>query len=229
MGKKKANSRAKRKENNHKAASQNANSTNKQSNNVKSGENRTVGKAGEYQPQSVPKLTIYTVAAMFAALVAAGTTAFSMVILAKPINYAADSFFGDRLDSIYYDMVSEIMIEEGYDKLFVGLLAGAAAALVITAILSLVTVIRAVNPENKPYILMNTAAFVLSGIAVALYFGATSYINDKMGILGLENSPDFGIYRGYMVMLIVNTVILLGSILATMSGRARWKKDGKAF
>ena len=229
MGKKKSNSRAKRKEENLKAASQNADSVKAQNNTSNSNKTDNDKKTGGYQPQPAPKLTAYTVVAMLASLIAAGATALAMVVLAKPVYYAAEAYFGDSLDSVYFDMMAQLMADNEYDKLFIGLLSGAAVALAIAAIISLVGVVKAINPDNKPAVIMSVVSFVLAGIAIGLYIGATIYMNDKMGQIGFEKQSVFSLYTGYFAALIANAVILLCNIFAALSGKSRWKKDGKTF
>lgn len=247
MGKKKSNSRAKRKEDNIKKASQDVNLKNKPQNteqeaskknsdakndkkqDIKTTDSNNEGKTWKYEPQQSPKMTAYTVIAMLTSLVSSGVMVLAMVVLGRPIYYAIETYFGDNISGEWHGIMTQIVESYSDTRKFNAFIIIAAAALAVAAILSLIAVSRTLKPENKPVVTLSVISLVLGAVALVSYFIASDSIFKELDLLEFESAPKFTLYKVYMVVLIVNEAMQLVNIFGVLSGKSKWKKDGKTY
>ncbi len=239
MGKKKANSRAKRKAAAEKAAVQQKNAasgtvkkTEKEAE-KKTGEKKTEGKAEEKTEQS-EQLSVYTVTAMLEVLIAAATTVLAMVIWAKPAYYLLEALFVKQYDKASLDILDYFyFVDTDVLKYAEAFMLAANILLALATILAVIVVVRAIDSSKKPYIWMNVVGFVFSCAALVLFicsgYRIMQEINGHEYLSTLEQDPSFTIYVGCFVVMIVNIVGALANIFASMTGLKKWKKQGTAY
>lgn len=239
MGKKKANSRAKRKAAAEKEAAKQkkadaglVNETEKETG-EKTGKKTNEKLAGEKTEQS-EQLSVYTVTAMLEALLAAATTVLAMVVWAKPAYYLMEALFLKPYDkeSIeildYFYFVDTPILKQAEEFMLV-----ADILLALGTISAVVIVIRAIDSSKKPYIWLNIAGFVFSVAGLVFFIISGSQILQEINgheyLSTLPQETSFNIYVGCFVASIVNVVGSLINIFASMSGLKKWKEQGTAY
>ncbi len=230
MGKKKANSRAKRKAAAAKAAVQQKNAASVA---AKETEQEAEKKEEEKTEQS-EQLSVYTVAAMLEVLIAAATTVLAMVIWAKPAYYLLEALFVKQYDKASLDILDYFyFVDTDVLKYAEAFMLAANILLALATVLAVIVVIRAIDSSKKPYIWMNVAGFVFSCAALVVFicsgYRIMQEINGHEYLSTLEQDPSFTIYAGCFVVMIVNIVGALVNIFASMTGLKRWKKQGTAY
>lgn len=196
-------------------------------------ENKTADKvvqsedANQAQPDA--KLTAYTASAMLTILVSAAATAIAMVMLGKPAYYVMEASYGKGNDPSIIDMLGQFAFEAENSTKLVTLFVVVSILIGISAVLSLIVVIRAVDPAKKPSVILGLIAFVAGAAAMLVLLYGRSFAAGLSAVDFVEKSPMFGIYDILFIAVIVNTVFLLINTGASALGLARWKKDGKAY
>lgn len=234
MGKKKANSRAKRK-----AAAQKADVQQKKAASgmvkeaEKESEKKTEENTGEKAEQS-EQLSVYTVTAMLEVLIAAATTVLAMIIWAKPAYYLMEALFVKQYDKSSIDILDYFYFADTdvlkYAEAF---MLAADILLALATVLAVIVVVRAIDASKKPYIWMNIAGFVFSCAALVLFicsgYRIMQEINGHEYLGTLEQNPSFTVYAACFVVMIVNIVGALVNIFASMTGLKKWKKQGTTY
>lgn len=225
QSKKKNNSRAKRKLANSAVNKANSNGSNREN---KAAENAVqVENANQAQPDA--KLTVYTASAMLTILVSAAATAIAMVMLGKPAYYIMEASYGKGNNASIIDTLGQFAFEAENNTKLVTLFVIMSILIGISAFLSLVSVIRAMDPIKKPSILLSVIAFAAGAAAMIIFLYDRSFAAGLSTVDFIEKSPMFGIYDILFIAVIANTAFLLINTGASALGLARWKKDGKAY
>lgn len=230
MGKKKANSRAKRKAAAQKAAVQQKNVT---SGTIKETEEKTEKKMDE-KPEQSEQLSVYTVTAMLEVLIAAATTVLAMIIWAKPAYYLLEALLIKQYDKSSIDILDYFyFVDTDVLKYAEAFMLAADILLALATILAVIVVVRAIDSSKKPYIWMNVVGFIFSCAALVLFicsgYRIMQEINGHEYLSTLEQEPSFTIYVGCFVVMIVNIVGALVNIFASMTGLKKWKKQGTTY
>lgn len=230
MGKKKANSRAKRKAAAQKAAVQQKNVT---SGTIKETEEKTEKKMDE-KPEQSEQLSVYTVTAMLEVLIAAATTVLAMIIWAKPAYYLLEALLIKNYDKSGIDILDYFyFVDTDVLKYAEAFMLAANILLALATILAVIVVVRAIDSSKKPYIWMNVVGFIFSCAALVLFicsgYRIMQEINGHEYLSTLEQEPSFTIYAGCFVVMIVNIVGALVNIFASMTGLKKWKKQGTTY
>lgn len=230
MGKKKANSRAKRKAAAQKAAVQQKNVT---SGTIKETEEKTEKKMDE-KPEQSEQLSVYTVTAMLEVLIAAATTVLAMIIWAKPAYYLLEALLIKQYDKSSIDILDYFyFVDTDVLKYAEAFMLAADILLALATILAVIVVVRAIDSSKKPYIWMNVVGFIFSCAALVLFicsgYRIMQEINGHEYLSTLEQDPSFTIYAGCFVVMIVNIVGALVNIFASMTGLKKWKKQGTTY
>ena len=186
------------------------------------------------QTEQDVKLTFYSASAMIAVLVAAVTTVLSMVILAKPAYYVLESRAGGSNDELSLTLMEDYVFRgANADKLF-GTSIAISALCAIATILTIVVIIRALDPLKKPSMLFAGSAFVADLAALIVYISSRissfrivdEYFADMPDDI-IEATPKTGMYDYCFAAVIINAVVLIIMVIGVGTGRMKWDKNGK--
>ncbi len=183
----------------------------------------------KYEPAPDVTLTAYTFIAMLVIAVSAAATALGAIVSAKPIYYGMDMMYGKDTEVDLVEILSQALFEGGPDKKIKIMIIIAAVATAITALVSLVVMIRAMAPEKKPLPILSWINLVLS-IAVAVVFAlATKEIYDTGLFNPIQRQFNFNIYVGAAIGYGVNVLFMIANVIGNYMGLKKFKKNGKAY
>ncbi len=202
----------------------------KESNDIKSADKKEAPKKQyTYEPQEAPKLTFYTTFSMLSVLVAAISTAMAMCMLAKPVGYIMDAYYGGYEDTLYINMFKNDIFSKATQENMAKMFAVIAVLVVVATVLSIIDVVKVSNPKNKPLLLVSIVAFCVSAVALGLYIYEAVFINGQFEIYYVEYDPMFNIYKWLMIALICNAVFMLLNVIGNAIGFSKWKKTRQAY
>lgn len=182
-----------------------------------------------YEPQPAPKLTVYTVSAMLALLGAATATVMSMIMMAKPVSYVVDGYYGEIADLYWLDALQNYVLSEKAQSHITTMFTIIAVLIIVATILTLVDIVKALNPKNKPALLLSIVSFVASVAAVIIYIYTYGYADERFELSVYEYGEYFGIYKILFIGLVVNAVFMLVNVIGNAVGFSKWKKTRKAY
>ncbi len=183
----------------------------------------------KYEPAPDVTLTAYTFIAMLVIAVSAAATALGAIVLAKPIYYGMDMMYGKDTEPDFIEVLSQALFEGGPDKKIKIMIMISVVATVITALMSLVVMIRAMSPEKKPLPVISWINFVLSVVAVVLFALATKEIYDTGLFNPIQRQFNFNIYVGAAIGYVANVLFMIANIVGNYLGLKKFKKNGKAY
>lgn len=173
------------------------------------------------------QLTVFTVITAFTLLIAAAAAMLGMGTMAKPLEFLLEAGIGS--DDYDYAYLADFLFTDSKFKLLV------TAVVVLTVavlVLSFVSVVRSMKPENKPVIMINFIALILSLVAV----GLVVYVFVKGRSMGLDSlasdlKPTFKMnwFLGFFIAVIVNAIGNVVSVFAVMAAYSKWEREGKAY
>ncbi len=178
------------------------------------------------QPEQI-NITMYTLVTMIVTLVNTAFAIVTMVLNGRPVYYFLEGMVGDSLNFYSYEM-AELLLYEIVDEGKVnGLFLGMAAFGIITAIVSIVGLVRAMNPETKPMVLPYVISLVSAIAVIPLYFYTDDFLYENLLKVVVVNEPRVGLYDFVLITAIVNIVAVIAGIVAALSGLKRWKETGR--
>lgn len=233
MGKKKKNSKAKRKAEAVKASGTKDAGISRQESPKTAEQKQTAAEHSDEQKQS-ENLSLYTGVAMLEALIAAAAAVFAMVIWAKPAYYLLDALFSKDYGTANIEVLNVFYFEDmevlKHAETFMLI---ASVLLAVAALGAIVAVVRAIDAKKKPIVLINVIGFILSAAAVVMFILSGCRIMDEINtheyLSTLGQNPYFNIYAWCFCVLIVNAAGALINIVAGLSGLKKWKKSGTAY
>lgn len=183
----------------------------------------------KYEPAPDVTLTAYTFIAMLAIAVSAAATAIGAIVSAKPIYYGMDMMYGKTTAAELVEILSQALFEGGPDKKIKIMIIISVVATVITAVMSLVVMIRAMAPEKKPMPILSWISLILSVATVVLFALATKEIYDTGMFTQIERKFNFNIYVGAAIGYAVNLIFMIVNVIGNYMGLKKFKKNGKAY
>ena len=187
----------------------------------------------QYTPQEAPKMTFYTIMALFTALVSVAAAFFGAVVSSMPIHYILEAFLGQSLGDIGVRMFESALREQeataSVASTTITLCYVMTGLVVVAAILSIYTAIVSINPDKKPNILISIASFALLLAAACIL---PFFYSKGMSTISSMDPGGIEYYNMYIYLLIAvpaAAVCALVNIFGHLSGSNRYAKDGKAF
>lgn len=183
----------------------------------------------EYQEQPDVHLTFYTLIAMLAIAVSGAVTALAGAISANPVLSGLEVMYGGTLDPGLIEVLSQALFEgeigAGIRAIFIASVVVAGVA----AVMSLIDMIVAMNPEKKPKTIITWVALVFAVAAFVLYVVGYKRIYDNGAFSDLERGFRINLFTGVGIGHIVNIVFMIANIVGNYIGLNKFKKDGKAY
>lgn len=184
----------------------------------------------KYEAQPDVQLTPYTLIAMLAIAVSGGVTALAGMILAKPFFYFFDMIYRGEMDKSMIEVLSDVLLQNaGVDSKIKVFLIISVVIVGIATIISLVDMIRAMNPEKKPLPIIAIMALVVSILSATLFVVATKIMYDNCDFASVNKGFSFNLYVGVMIAHVCNIIIMIANIIGNRNGLKRFEKDGKAY
>lgn len=191
-----------------------------------------VAKAKKAEPEKqLEKTTIYGMSAIIYTLVSAVTVVLSMIMWIKPGYYYIESLLGKTLDfyslDISYEMGYKVVLPKSLGMIFIAI----GIICVVSTLLSVLMVSKTMKAANKPYPIVSVISFLLTVVAVVLFFVGVSIMKDKYYESQMdqiyEAQKSFNIYYGMMIAIIANGVVAFVHMIMTFVSTNIWKKTGK--
>lgn len=191
-----------------------------------------VAKAKKAEPEKqLEKTTIYGMSAIIYTLVSAVTVVLSMIMWIKPGYYYIESLLGKTLDfyslDISYEMGYKVVLPKSLGMIFIAI----GIICVVSTLLSVLMVSKTMKAVNKPYPIVSVISFLLTVVAVVLFFVGVSIMKDKYYESQMdqiyEAQKSFNIYYGMMIAIIANVVVAFFHMIMTFVSTNIWKKTGK--
>ncbi len=189
--------------------------------------NKVTNNKPEYvQPEQI-NFTMYTFVTMIVTLVCTAFAIITMVLNGKPVYYFLEGMVGDSLNFYSYEM-AELLLYDIVDEGKVnGLFLALAALGILTAIISIVGLVRAMNQYAKPMIIPNIIGLISAIGALVLYFYIDDFMYENLLKVVSIADPRTGLYDFILVTAIINIIAMIAGIVAAVSGLKRWKETGK--
>lgn len=183
----------------------------------------------KYEAQPAPKLTVYTISAMLALMGAAAATVSAMIMMAKPVTYVVDSYYGASFDLYWLDAIQRYVLSEDAQSHITTMFTIIAVLVIVATIFTLIDVVKVLNPKNKPALIMSVLSFCASAAALIIYLYTYGYADERFELSVYEYDEYFGIYKILFIVLAVNAVLMLINIIGNAIGFSKWKKTRKAY
>ena len=197
--------------------------------------NEKVDKAGEDTQAEDIHLTLYTASTMIGVLISAVTTVLAFIMVAKTDFYIVKSQFGGLYDDDTLDLVKSFVFNSEETSRLTTYSVIIAVLCVLTSILTLVVVIKSIDPLKKPAfclsliaLTMAVAAMVVDILLRVYYMGIIdTYVSEFEGAFdtdGMLAMNDFS-----FIAVIINTIGILFMVIGVAVGKKKWKETGKTF
>lgn len=178
------------------------------------------------QPEQIT-LTPYTGVYMIVTLIAAATAMLSMIMLAKPAFYFLQDMIGTAMDDIFYDLFSEIIYFEIGEAQVYGIYIMIAVLSLGTAVLTMIGLMKAMKPDNKPALVLNVVSVICAIAAIISFICEGKHLYKFVDTFGVANEPIFGVYKVLYILLICNIVAMVINALMNFIVYKRWSKTGR--
>ncbi len=178
------------------------------------------------------KLSAYSGFSMINVLVAALTMVLSMITYAKPMFYYLEANYGKE-DGDYLYLLSIVAVSDGDIAKANRIYLIAAILVAVSAVIALVSMVKATKQEKKPLVLLSIAGFLaaVAGMVICLWgasFIGSSYAENPF-MTELQLSRKLNVFGAQYIVVIINAVAALVNIVFTSLARGKWKKTGKSF
>ena len=182
----------------------------------------------KYEAQPDVRLTPYTAIAMLVVLVSGAATVLGAVLTAKPFYYWLQTIYQDTLGIAGVESLSEAFEEDLSSKVMPFLIISV-VLVAISTIISLVVIIRSMNPEKQPKPMISIISLIVSLGAIVFFAIGTRNLYVNSELVGFERKVVFTLYIGVAVAYILNAVAMIANIIGNYMGLSRFKKDGRAY
>ena len=182
----------------------------------------------KYEAQPDVQLTPYTAIAMITILVAGIVTAMGAIVIAKPIYNFLLSIYSE-IDPGLVEVLAEALFEGELGNKINVILTVSVVMAGISAVISLIAMIRAMNPNKKPLVILTWVALIFAVAAIVLYVVGSKMIYDNCDFADFVKKITMNIYVGAGIAYIVNLLFMIINIVGHYMGLSRYKKDGKAY
>lgn len=183
----------------------------------------------EYQEQPDVHLTLYTLIAMLAIAVSGAVTALAGVISANPILSGLEVMYKGTLDPGLIEVLSEALFEGEIGANIRAIFIASVVIAGVAAVMSLIDMIVAMNPEKNPKTIITWIALVFAVAAFVLYIVGYKKIYDNGAFSDVERGFSINLFTGVGIGHIVNVLFMIANIVGNYIGLKKFKKDGKAY
>ncbi len=202
----------------------------KAKNNIQKKQTPTTKEEVKYEPQPDVQLTPYTLIAMLAIAVSGAATTITGAVLGNPFFYWFDMIYRKETNDMMLEVLSETMFLENKLESRIKILLILAVVLAgITAVISLVDMIRAMVPEKKPLPAIAWIALGFSVASAAVFFAGCKVMYDNSSFANFNMGINFNIYTGAIIANVVNIIFMIVNVIGNYKGLKRFNKDGKAY